>query len=283
MRVQRKDRKKCLIIIILLLTIGIISYFCKSFAMTNYEETNFQTGMVTANALNVRQGPGFNYKVISKVYKNQYIRVFAKIGVWYVIQTDNDIIGVVNENYLKPIYQTDSVNTEIVKEEPEKKGDDKNNETSEVTPEANEIEKENANIVVSDKVNSSELTEDEKEVYELINQKRIENGLDILAIDDDVQNLCRIKASEMVEKEYFSHNSPTYGTIFEMIKNDKISYKVAGENIAGNSDNQKAVDAWMNSENHKANILSRNYNYTGIAVVNSPKYGKIFVQVFIGR
>lgn len=87
----------------------------------------------------------------------------------------------------------------------------------------------------------------------------------------------------MVDNNYFSHTSPTYGSPFDMMKSYGISYKTAGENIAGNSSNSGAVEAWMNSEGHKANILNSNYNYTGLAVVSSPKYGKIFVQMFIGK
>ena len=87
----------------------------------------------------------------------------------------------------------------------------------------------------------------------------------------------------MVENNYFSHTSPTYGSPFDMMKSYGIKYKAAGENIAGNSSNSGAVNAWMNSEGHKANILSNNYNYTGLAVVSSPKYGKIYVQMFIGK
>ena len=98
-----------------------------------------------------------------------------------------------------------------------------------------------------------------------------------------MQNVARIKAQDMVDSNYFAHNSPIYGTPFQMLKSFGISYKAAGENIAGNSKNQGAVDAWMNSEGHRANILSNNYNYTGIAVVKSPKYGKVYVQMFIGR
>ena len=108
-------------------------------------------------------------------------------------------------------------------------------------------------------------------------------GLSALKIDDEVQNVARVKAQDMVDNNFFAHNSPTYGTPFQMIKSFGISYKAAGENIAGNSTNQGAVNAWMNSEGHRANILSNNYNYTGIAVVKSPKYGKVYVQMFIGR
>ena len=61
------------------------------------------------------------------------------------------------------------------------------------------------------------------------------------------------------------------------------SYSSLAENLAGNSTNTGAVNAWMNSEGHRANILSNNYNYTGIGVVNSPKYGKILTQMFIGK
>ena len=87
----------------------------------------------------------------------------------------------------------------------------------------------------------------------------------------------------MVNNNYFSHTSPTYGSPFDMMKNYGITYKTAGENIAGHSSNSGAVNAWMNSAGHKANILNNSYNYTGLAVVSSPKYGKIYVQMFIGK
>ena len=54
----------------------------------------------------------------------------------------------------------------------------------------------------------------------------------------------------MVDNSYFSHTSPIYGSPFDMLKSYGISYKTAGENIAGNSSNSGAVNAWMNSEGH---------------------------------
>ena len=124
---------------------------------------------------------------------------------------------------------------------------------------------------------------DEKEIFDLINQERIKNGLQALKIDDEVQKVARIKAQDMVDSNYFSHNSPTYGSPFDMLKSFRISYTTAAENIAGNSSNSGAVNLWMNSSGHKANILNSSYNYTGIGVVSSSKYGKVFVQMFIGR
>jgi len=241
------------IIILLILCIMLITMCNEVVAMTSYYTVDTPTGLVTATALNVRQGPGTNYKVITMVYKNEYIRIFAGIGDWYVIQTDNDYVGMVSKKYVKLIYPTGGV-TEI----PE------NNNTNQIQ-------------------NANALTQDEQEVFDLINAKRKEAGLSALKIDSELQNVARVKAKDMVDNNYFSHTSPTYGSPFDMIKSFGIKYKAAGENIAGNSSNQGAVNAWMNSEGHKANILSNNYNYTGIGVVSSPKYGKIYVQMFIGK
>ena len=127
------------------------------------------------------------------------------------------------------------------------------------------------------------MNSDEKEVFDLINKQRTNNGLQALKIDNEVQKVARIKAQDMVDNNYFAHESPTYGTPFQMLKSFKISYKTAGENIAANSSNSGAVNAWMNSSGHKANILNSSYNYTGIGVVSSKKYGKMYVQMFIGK
>lgn len=242
--------KKLIISLTIFITIAMWGNNVK--AMTHYQTVGTSTGLVTTAGLNVRQGPGTNYKIVTMVYKNEYIRIFAKIGDWYVIQTEKDYIGMVSSKYVKLIYpngNTDSPNT-----------------TTPITTE-----------------NNSGLTADELEVFNLINAKRTSAGLSALRIDNEVQNVARIKAQDMVDSNYFSHTSPTYGSPFDMMKNFGIKYKAAGENIAGNSSNSGAVNAWMNSEGHRANILSNNFNYTGIAVVKSPKYGKIFVQMFIGK
>ena len=127
------------------------------------------------------------------------------------------------------------------------------------------------------------MSSDEKEVFNLINKERQNNGLSVLKVDGEVQRVARIKAEDLVNNNYFSHQSPTYGSPFDMLKSFKITYNTAGENIARNSSNSGAVTAWMNSPGHRANILNGNFNYTGIGVVNGSKYGKIYVQMFIGK
>ncbi len=250
--IKKKSILKVIMVMTFLLMIGI---FTTSFGMQHYYKVDFSTGLVTATTLNVRSGPGTGYKVVATVKKNEYIRVFAGVGDWYIVQIEGDYVGAVSKKYVKAIYpnSNNSGNTE------NNTGNSSGTQTS------------------------SNMNSDEKEVFNLINQQRTNNGLSALKEDNEVQRVARIKAEDMVTNNYFSHTSPTYGSPFDMLKSFKISYKTAGENIAANSSNSGAVNAWMNSSGHKANILNSSFNYTGIGVVNSSKYGKIFVQMFIGK
>lgn len=206
---------------------------------------------------------GTNYNVVTTVNKNEYIRVFAGVGEWYIIQTDKDYVGAVSKKYVKAIYPSTSSS-----------GNTSSGMTGGSTSTGNSG---------TSGTQTSSMNSDEKEVFDLINKQRTNNGLPALKNDSEVQRIARIKAQDMVDNNYFSHNSPTYGSPFDMLKSFKVSYKTAGENIAANSSNSSAVTAWMNSSGHKANILNSSFNYTGIGVVSSPRYGKMYVQMFIGK
>mgnify|MGYP000248375140 FL=1 len=239
------------VLAIMIITLSVVTI---SLGMDHYYNVDFTTGLVTASLLNVRSGPGTKFPIVATVKKNEYIRVFAGIGDWYVVQLDSNYIGAVSKKYIKPIYPNTGTGTGL-------NNNDSNNNTT----------------------NTTNLTSDEWEVFNLINQQRSQNGLSPLKIDYEVQRVARIKAQDMVNNNYFSHTSPTYGSPFNMLNNFKVSYRTAGENIAGNSSNSAAVTAWMNSSGHKANILNSSFNYTGIGVINGSKYGKIYVQMFIGK
>ncbi|CCO07398.1 Allergen V5/Tpx-1 family protein [Desulforamulus hydrothermalis Lam5 = DSM 18033] len=116
----------------------------------------------------------------------------------------------------------------------------------------------------------------------LINQERLAAGLQPLAYDAKLTELARLKAQDMIVNNYFSHTSPTYGTPFEMMKNAGVTYRYAGENLAGAPDVNTAHKNLMNSPSHKANILKPEYTKVGIGVVNGGPYGKMFVQMFNG-
>ena len=84
MRIFRRNIKTKLLLGVFLFT-SLMLFNNKSTAMLNYQTVGTPTGIVTASSLNIRQGPGTNFKSVTLVNKNEYIRIFAKIGDWYIV------------------------------------------------------------------------------------------------------------------------------------------------------------------------------------------------------
>jgi uncharacterized YkwD family protein len=121
----------------------------------------------------------------------------------------------------------------------------------------------------------------EQQMLELVNKERAEAGLSPLKMDNELVQLARLKSQDMIDKNYFSHTSPTYGDPFEMMKNFGVEYWMAGENLAGNSSLSGAHEALMNSPGHRANILKPEFTHVGIGVVKGGRYGMMITQMFI--
>ena len=120
----------------------------------------------------------------------------------------------------------------------------------------------------------------EQEVVRLVNAERASHGLPALSIRADLCQYARVKSQDMHDSGYFSHTSPNYGSPFDMMKSFGITYSHAGENIAmGYSTPEAVVSAWMNSEGHRANILSASYTELGVGYVADGGY---WTQWFVG-
>lgn len=120
----------------------------------------------------------------------------------------------------------------------------------------------------------------ESEVIRLVNEIRQQNGLRPLAANWELSRVARYKSQDMRDNGYFSHNSPTYGTPFQMLSAFGLSYRTAGENIAkGYASPQAVVNGWMNSSGHRANILNASYTQIGVGYVSGGNY---WTQLFIG-
>ena len=120
----------------------------------------------------------------------------------------------------------------------------------------------------------------EAEVVRLVNIRRAEYGLAGLESDWQLARVARYKSQDMAAKGYFSHNSPTYGSPFDMMKAFGLNYRFAGENIAmGQRTPAEVVNAWMNSAGHRANILNSAYRRIGVGFCPQGNY---WTQMFIG-
>ncbi|MCG3795956.1 serine protease [Bacillus toyonensis] len=125
------------------------------------------------------------------------------------------------------------------------------------------------------------LSEFEQRVVELTNAERTKQGLPALKIDTELSKVARVKSEDMQKNNYFDHNSPTYGSPFDMMKKFGISYTSAGENIAqGQRTPEEVVQAWMNSAGHRANILNNGFTHIGVGYVESGNY---WTQQFITK
>lgn len=119
-----------------------------------------------------------------------------------------------------------------------------------------------------------------------INNIRKSYGLEPLTINPKLDVAAMLKAEDMISNDYFNHNSPEGKTPWFWFNAVNYNYKYAGENLALNFwNNKETVQAWLNSPSHKDNILSPNYQETGVAILSgttsTTKESKtIIVQLF---
>lgn len=122
----------------------------------------------------------------------------------------------------------------------------------------------------------------EKQVADLVNKERSAQGLAPLKFNGELSKVAKLKATDMRDKNYFSHTSPTYGSPFDMMKSFGIRYTSAGENIAKGYRTPDAVmKGWMNSPGHKANILNSSFTEIGVGYVTDSSGTGYWVQMFI--
>ena len=104
-------------------------------------------------------------------------------------------------------------------------------------------------------------------LLKLTNQQRQANNEPPLVMNSELTHAAQMKAKDMFAKNYWAHNSPTGEMPWDFIKQSGYDYEYAGENLArGFTSAQDVVTAWMNSPEHRQNMLSPNYHDAGFAV-----------------
>lgn len=120
-----------------------------------------------------------------------------------------------------------------------------------------------------------------QQVIDLTNEQRKKNGLPPLQADTKLSSVAQMKSVDMQQKGYFSHTSPTYGSPFDMMRDQGVTYQTAGENIAQSQRTpQEVVNNWMNHEEYRRNILSRDFTHIGVGYESA---GKHWTQMFIKK
>ena len=122
----------------------------------------------------------------------------------------------------------------------------------------------------------------ENEVIRLVNVQRAKAGLQTLTQNWQLSRVARYKSQDMIDKGYFSHTSPTYGSPFRMMESFGIKYSAAGENIAmGQQSPSEVMNAWMNSPGHRNNIMSPSFTQIGVGLAKDKNGRMYWTQMFI--
>jgi uncharacterized protein YkwD len=121
----------------------------------------------------------------------------------------------------------------------------------------------------------------ERQLFDLLNEERVQRGLDALVSDERLVPVARAHSEEMFRLKYFSHESPVTGTPFDRLKAAGITFSRAGENLAYAQAVSVAHRALMQSPGHRENILRPEFTRIGIGVINAGAYGRMVTQLFI--
>lgn len=118
-----------------------------------------------------------------------------------------------------------------------------------------------------------------EQVVKLVNEERTKAGLKEVTLDTNIETAALVRAKE-IEKS-FSHTRPDGRHFSTALREQNVNYKGAGENIAwGQSSPEAVMNAWMNSEGHRANILNPNYTKIGVGYYQNAKGTNYWTQLF---
>lgn len=105
------------------------------------------------------------------------------------------------------------------------------------------------------------------------NSQREKEGLPSLSYSQRLDEAAQAKAEDMAARNYWSHNTPEGKEPWIFIDNAGYSYYKAAENLAyGFTTSNGAVNGWMNSPGHRANILDGQLKEVGFGIVNVANY-----------
>lgn len=105
------------------------------------------------------------------------------------------------------------------------------------------------------------------QVLDLVNAERARQGCPPLQMEARLVRAAERQSREMARRDFFSHTDPDGITPGQRVRDAGYRFQMIGENIEAGSDTaESAVDEWMHSPGHRANILTCAYRETGIAV-----------------
>lgn len=128
----------------------------------------------------------------------------------------------------------------------------------------------------------------ERVAFDLVNMKRVQNGLQPLEWSDKIAAVARLHSQNMAEFHFFSHRGLDNKMVSDRADAEKLGkWQSIGENIAYNRGYKdpiaKAVELWLNSPSHLHNMLDGNWKESAIGVAVAMDGSYYFTQVFLKK
>ena len=111
------------------------------------------------------------------------------------------------------------------------------------------------------------------------NKPEAKAGLNAVTLDQNIASAALVRAKEI--ETSFSHTRPNGSKFSTALTEQGVTFKGAGENIAWGQKSPEAVmQAWMNSEGHRANILNKNFTKIGVGYYQNAAGRNFWTQLF---
>jgi uncharacterized protein YkwD len=127
----------------------------------------------------------------------------------------------------------------------------------------------------------------ERQAFDLINAARVRNRLPPLAWDGDLCRAARTHSENMGRRNFFDHDAPDGTSLLDRVNATGIAWRSLGENIAYNKGQvdpvRVAVEQWMHSPGHLANIMRAKYTHTAVGVARTADGRVYLTQIFMMR
>ena len=131
-------------------------------------------------------------------------------------------------------------------------------------------------------------TSDERRAFDLINAKRRERGESSLVWDAELTRMARLHSESMARQNFFDHTNPQGENMTMRARACGVcGWSAIAENLAYNSGYDDpaafAVQRWMTSPKHRANMLREGFTHSGVGVARAADGRVFFTQVFVTR
>ncbi len=136
-------------------------------------------------------------------------------------------------------------------------------------------------LLLADDTSAAYILEQRSIIYEQTNAARLAVGEGLLQYDPALAAVAQAHAQDMALRDYFSHTNPEGQSPFDRLAEAGITYTSAGENIAWYPGAESAMQGWLDSPGHYANIVRASFGKIGIGVYRAEEYGNFYyVQLF---